>query len=86
MAAVFLMPILLIRLKIRLPGAIFLDDDGESSLAGRALAGPLRVTPASSGGSKSHLIAALPLATGLARVPAEIGEIRAGDPVDVMVF
>ena len=65
---------------------VFLDDDGESSLAGRALAGPLRVTPASSGGSKSHLIAALPLATGLARVPAEIGEIRAGDPVDVMVF
>ena len=44
------------------------------------------VGPATSGGSKSHLIAALPLATGLARVPAEVANVNEGDPVDVMWF
>lgn len=44
------------------------------------------VAPATSGGSKSHLIAALPLATGLARVPADVAQVRSGDLVDVLVF
>ena len=44
------------------------------------------VGPATTGGSKSHLIAALPLATGLARVPAEVANVNEGDPVDVMWF
>lgn len=44
------------------------------------------VGPATTGGSKSHLIAALPLATGLARVSAEIANVNEGDPVDVMWF
>lgn len=44
------------------------------------------VAPATSGGSKSHLIAALPLASGLARVPADVAEVHPGDPVDLMVF
>lgn len=44
------------------------------------------VGPATTGGSKSHLIAALPLATGLARVPAEVANVNEGDPVDVMGF
>lgn len=44
------------------------------------------VVPASAGGSKSHLIAALPRATGLARVPADVADVRVGDTVDVMWF
>ena len=44
------------------------------------------VAPATSGGSKSHLIAALPLATGLERVPADVAQVRSGDLVDVLVF
>lgn len=44
------------------------------------------VAPATSGGSKSHLIAALPLATGLARVPADVAQVRPGDLVDVLVL
>lgn len=49
------------------------NDDGE-------------VSPATSGGSKSHLIAALPAATGLARVPAEVAEVQPGDQVDALAF
>ena len=44
------------------------------------------VAPATSGGSKSHLIAALPLATGLARVAADVAEVHVGDDVDVIWF
>ncbi len=44
------------------------------------------VGPATSGGSKSHLIAALPLATGLARVAADVANVQVGDTVDVMWF
>ncbi|MFT3943932.1 MAG: molybdopterin molybdotransferase MoeA [Ancrocorticia sp.] len=58
--------------------------DGIDSAAGvRSVMG---VGPATAGGSKSHLIAALPLATGLARVPAEVADVHEGDPVDVMWF
>lgn len=51
-----------------------------------ARAGVNGVGPATAGGSKSHLIAALPLATGLARVPADVADVSVGDPVDVMWF
>lgn len=44
------------------------------------------VGPATSGGSKSHLIAALPLASGLARVAADVAVVEPGDAVDVLWF
>ncbi|MGO1592043.1 MAG: molybdopterin molybdotransferase MoeA [Ancrocorticia sp.] len=59
------------------------DDDGVPTTTAPT---PLRVVPATAGGSMSHLIAALPLATGLARVPADVAEVHVGDPVDVLVF
>ena len=43
--------------------------------------GVLEVEPASAGGSGSHLIGTLARAEGLVRVPAEVDEIRQGDPV-----
>ncbi|AWE41595.1 gephyrin-like molybdotransferase Glp [Actinobaculum sp. 313] len=43
-----------------------------------------RIAPATSGGSGSHLIGSLPLATGLARVAADRACVAAGDDVDVL--
>ncbi|MBS1674627.1 MAG: molybdopterin molybdenumtransferase MoeA, partial [Actinobacteria bacterium] len=42
-----------------------------------------RVRPATGGGSGSHLSVGLAAATAYAIVPAEIAEVRAGDPIDV---
>lgn len=44
------------------------------------------VVPAHQGGSKSHMIATLPYATGLARVPADAAEVRAGETIGVLWF
>jgi len=44
-----------------------------------------RVRPATSGGSGSHLVGGLAAAEGYAIVPAEVDEVRAGDPVTVML-
>jgi len=43
--------------------------------------GTIEVVPASAGGSGSHLIGTLARAEGLARVAAEVEEVRPGDPV-----
>lgn len=59
------------------------DDRLDGGVSGDRAIG---VGPATAGGSKSHLIAALPLATGLARVPAEVADVNEGDLVDVMWF
>ena len=44
-----------------------------------------RVRPATSGGSGSHLVGGLASADGYAIVPAEVDEVREGDPVTVML-
>ncbi|MCD2442939.1 molybdopterin molybdotransferase MoeA [Agromyces sp. SYSU K20354] len=44
-----------------------------------------RVRPATRGGSGSHLVGGLAAADGYAIVPAEVDEVRAGDPVTVML-
>ncbi|MGW9631617.1 molybdopterin molybdotransferase MoeA [Agromyces sp. NPDC055520] len=44
-----------------------------------------RVRPATRGGSGSHLVGGLAAADGFAIVPAEVDEVRAGDPVTVML-
>ncbi|WP_344294288.1 molybdopterin-binding protein [Agromyces neolithicus] len=44
-----------------------------------------RVRPATSGGSGSHLVGGLAAADGYAIVPAEVDEVRVGDPVTVML-
>ena len=44
-----------------------------------------RVRPATSGGSGSHLVGGLAAADGYAIVAAEVDEVRAGDPVTVML-
>ncbi|MCX6502784.1 MAG: molybdopterin molybdotransferase MoeA [Microbacterium sp.] len=43
------------------------------------------VRPATAGGSGSHLAGGLARAEAYAVVPAEVGEVAAGDPVDVML-
>ncbi|MDQ4215460.1 gephyrin-like molybdotransferase Glp [Microbacterium capsulatum] len=43
-----------------------------------------RVVPATRGGSGSHLSVALAAATAYAIVPAEIAQVRIGDPVDIV--
>jgi len=69
---------------------------GWSSPAGREQFMPVRFTtgrdegdtvmPATSGGAGSHLMARLAVADGLARVPAETTEVRAGDSLRVRRF
>ena len=44
---------------------------------------PVRVRPATARGSGSHLVARLALAHGLAVVPADVGEVRVGDTLEV---
>lgn len=44
-----------------------------------------RVRPATRGGSGSHLVGGLAAADGYAIVPADVDEVRAGDPVTVML-
>jgi len=62
-----------------------------TSPAGREQFMPIRfeadaVVPATSGGAGSHLMARLAVADGLARVPAETTEVRAGDSLRVRRF
>lgn len=45
--------------------------------------GRLTVAPATSGGSGSHLVARLARAEALAIVPADVSEVRAGDPLSI---
>ncbi|GEM00166.1 molybdopterin molybdotransferase MoeA [Cellulomonas terrae] len=46
--------------------------------------GPDRVVRATARGSGSHLVARLALAEGLAVIPAEVSQVRAGDPITVL--
>lgn len=59
---------------------------GDSNRDERGTVAPdgVLIYPSSHGGSKSHFVASLAGATGLARVPAERAKVEAGDLVDVM--
>ncbi len=64
---------------------------GWSSPAGREQFMPVRwvagsVTPATGGGAGSHLMARLAMADGLARVPADVTDVRVGDSLEFRRF
>ncbi len=74
-----------------MPVAVVADDADDTEAATREAeprhphdARP-RVRPATRGGSGSHLVGGLAAADGYAIVPAEVDEVRAGDPVTVML-
>lgn len=46
----------------------------------------LTARPATAGGSGSHLVSSLAMATAFAIIPADVDQVHEGDPVSVMVF